>query len=172
MESRANRHSFICIVYIKTHFYLGTSCILINTSCSSRRFQDTCVSVCVSLDHRVFLLVASFSLAASSGSCPGRCTHSHTYTAAHLHTLSHTHIHTVARKRAQKLFIVPLFLAFFDNCLNLRLFLQRFSLFFVNLRRKWKYIYESISIIYRKCEMLCVFSTFISSVFNFSFVYL
>lgn len=95
-----------------------------------------CVCVCVSLDHRVFLLVASFSLAASSGSCPGRCTHSHTYTAAHLHTLSHTHIHTVARKRAQKLFIVPLFLAFFDNCLNLRLFLQRFSLFFVNLRRK------------------------------------
>lgn len=84
--------------------------------------------LCLSLDHRVCLLVASFSLAASSGSCPGRCTHSHTYTAAHLHVHSHrrTHTHTVARKRAQKLFIVPLFLSFFDNCLNLRLFLHIF----------------------------------------------
>lgn len=75
--------------------------------------------LCLSLDHRVCLLVASFSLAASSGSCPGRCTHSHAHTAAYC-------VHTVARKRAQKLFIVPLFLSFFDNCLNLRLFLHSF----------------------------------------------
>lgn len=130
--------------------------------------------LCLSLDHRVCLLVASFSLAASSGSCPGRCTHSHAYTAAYCVrvTQSQTHTHMVARKRAQKLFIVPLFLSFFENCLNLRLFLHGFPLLFVNLRRKWKNIYESISIIYRMCEMVCVFSTFISSVFKFSFVYL
>lgn len=111
------------------------------------------------LDHRDRLLVASFSLAASSGSCPGRCPHTDTQT--------HTHSHTQTSAQTIFKFVISCLL---DNCLNLRLFLHSFPLFLifffiVNLRTKLKpNIYESISIIYRMCEMLCVFSTFISSV--------